>query len=166
MTQEEETILYENRKESLIHALNRNLEWAKRTNEIALQVRRWCIAFCLIFFGFLVKDQAITIRWFHFVIGISGITFFMFLDLLQDYYAELISQHRFTLNKTMHHLPMMGVDELKTVTALPLRLNVQRTGCKKVRILLSMMLHETLMFFYVGLFTLTIGLLLALDYFS
>lgn len=149
-----------------MHALNRNLEWAKRTNEIALQICRWCIAFCLIFFGFLVKDQAITIRWFHFVIGITGITFFMSLDLLQDYYADLISQHRFMLNKTMHLLPMMDVDELKTVTALPLELNVQWTGWKKVRKLFSMMLHETLMFFYGGLFTLTIGLLLALNYFS
>jgi len=164
MTQEESR-LYEHRKESLVHALNRNLEWAKRTNEIALQVRRWCIAFCLIFFGFLIKDHPITIRWFHFVIGITGITFFMLLDLLQDYYAELISQHRFTLNKTMHQLPMMSVDELKTVTVLPLGLTAPLTGLKKVRILLSMILHETLLFFYGGLFTLTIGLLFALEYF-
>jgi len=61
---------------------------------------------------------------------------------------------------------MMGFDELKAVKALPLGTNVPWTGRKKVRILLSMMLHETLIFFYGGLFTLTIGLLLALDYFA
>ena len=155
--------LYTNRKDFTLHALNRNFEWAKKTNEIALQVRKWCIAFCLLFFGFLVKEKDIDIRWFHFIIGISGIVFFMSLDILQQYYNEILNYHRLELSQLMNELPEMNVDELRRSSIIEKKIFWNRR--KKLKVYLGKVFNETILYFYGGLALLTMSLLLSLHLF-
>ncbi|MBA3011050.1 MAG: hypothetical protein KJ658_08015 [Proteobacteria bacterium] len=156
--------LYSNRKEFIFYALNRNFEWSKKTNEIALQVRKWGIAFCLIFFGFLVKENDITVKWYHFIIGISGICFFMSLDVLQQYYNAILNQHRLKLNQLMHNLPWMTVDELKK--ASPVEIIITWNRWEKLKVFSLKLLNESILYFYGGLIILTISLLSSLKFFS
>lgn len=152
--------LYEHRKECYFFAFKRNFEWSKKTNEIALQIRKWCIAFWLIFFGFLIKEDEATIHWFHFIIGVSGVVFFMSLDVLQQYYEEILSDHRYILNKEMLTLPELDVEVLKNLKPLPIEPVVKWSRLKKIKVYISKVKNETILYFYSGLLLFTVGLLL------
>jgi hypothetical protein len=160
---DDEQRLYENRKESIIISINRNFDWSKKTSDIEIQVRKWTIAFCLIFFGFIVKNEVVCIKWFHYFISVSGIFFFMSHDMLQHYYSKLMSKHRFKLNQTMMDLPNMTVEELKNLKILSTESKVLWTRGKKLKVFLSMGFNETILYFYGSLLLITMFLLLALD---
>lgn len=147
----EEKELFNFKKECLFQALQRNLEWAKRTNEIAMQAKKWCIAFWLIYVGFFVKETNLNITWLQVSIGILGIFFFLAWELTTHYYSALITEHRFTVNQHLTMLPKMTKEELLEFEPLPLSARYTLTRKKRTLRILSMLSHETLLYFYGGL---------------
>ena len=143
--------LFNFKKECVFHALQRNLEWAKRTNEIALQAKKWCIAYWLIYVGFFVKETGVSVSWLQILVGLLGIFFFLAWELITHYYSELITQHRFNLHKLLGQLPNMTWEELLAFEPVPNAPQYTWTLKKKIRIIVSMLSHETLIYFYFGL---------------
>jgi hypothetical protein len=93
------------RKECLFQALQRNLEWAKRTNEISTQAKNWCVAYWLIYVGSLVKESPTNITWLQICVGVLGVMFFLGLDVTTHYYSHLWHQQYNGLNKVLANLP-------------------------------------------------------------
>jgi hypothetical protein len=147
----EDKDLFNFKKECLFQALQRNLEWAKRTNEIAMQAKKWCIAYWLIYVGFFVKETTLNITWLQISIGLLGIFFFLAWELITHYYSELITQHTFKLNHALAQLPTMTRDALLEFNPMPTNLQYTWTRRKKTFVILSMLGHETLIYFYFGL---------------
>lgn len=157
--------LFDFNKECLFKALERNLEWAKWTNEIAMQAKKWCIAFWLIYVGFFVKDTTLRITWLQISIGLLGIFFFLVWEVVSHYYGELITQHRFKLNEALALLPKLTTEQLLQPAQLPTSPQYTWSRKKKVRVILLMLGHETLLYFYLGLAALMILVLIAIRYY-
>jgi hypothetical protein len=160
----QEQRLFDYKKECLFKALDRNLEWAKRTNEIALQAKRWCVAFWLIYVGLLVKDVGSQVGWVHVAFGILGIIFFLILDLMQHFYSELIQKSWYEINRQIVDLPSMGSQKLEAFEVLPTKPRHTYTRRRKFIIFLSMLQHETIWLFYGGLLLLMLVVFCALRY--
>ena len=147
----EDKDLFNYRKECLFQALQRNLEWAKWANEIAMEAKKWCIAYWLIYVGFFIKEATVKVTWLQIIIGLLGIFFFLSWEVISHYYSELIIQHRFKLNQALALLPRMTRDELLEFDPMAFNPQHPRTITKKIFVILSMLGHETLLYFYFGL---------------
>jgi len=147
----EDKDLFNFRKECIFQALQRNLEWAKRTNEIALQSKKWCIAYWLIYVGFFVKETNPSITWLQVSIGVLGIFFFLAWEMITHYYSELITEQRFKLTQSLVMLPKMTKEELLEFEPLPTSAKYTLTRKMRILVILSMLGHETLLYFYFGL---------------
>jgi len=143
--------LFTFKKECLFQALQRNLEWAKRTNEIAMQAKKWCIAYWLIYVGFFAKDTTLSVSWLQIAIGLLGICFFLAWELVTHYYSELITEHRFQINRSLSLLPNMTREDLLAFDPLPTAPQYTWTRKQRMRVIISMLSHETLIYFYFGL---------------
>lgn len=143
--------LFSFKKECLFQALQRNLEWAKRSNEISMQAKKWCIAYWLIYVGFFVKETNLKITWLQICIGLLGIFFFLAWELVIHHYSELIAKHRFTLNQYLVDLPTMTKEQLLTFAPMPVAAINTVTRKDRLIEILRMLSHETVLFFYVGL---------------
>jgi hypothetical protein len=147
----EDKDLFNYRKECLFQALQRNLEWAKWANEIAMEAKKWCIAYWLIYVGFFVRDATVNVTWLQIIIGLVGIFFFLTWEMISHYYSELINRHRVKLNQALAELPRKTRDELLDFDPVPINTQYTRTRTKKIFVILSMVGHETLLYFYFGL---------------
>jgi hypothetical protein len=157
--------LFDYKKECLFQSLQRNLEWAKRTNEISNHAKNWCVAYWLIYVGSLVKDSSPNVTLLQICVGVLGILFFLVLDAITHYYSYLWQQQRNGLNKVLVKLPDMNREELNAIEPLPSDTKVILPK-RKFRLALSMLGHETLLFFYFGLSLMMLIVLIALRYFG
>ena len=157
--------LFNFRKDCIFHALQRNLEWAKWTNEMAMQAKKWCIAYWLIYVGFFAKESGLRITWIQILVGLLGIFFFLAWEVVTHYYSEQITLHRFELHKLLSMLPQMSNDDLLILNPLPVQPSNTWTRAKKMSIILSMLRHETLLYFYFGLASFMLVVLLVLRYY-
>lgn len=151
--------LFESRQLAIQLALQRNLAWAQKTNEIAMQIRKWTVAYVLLFFGFILKDNANDVTWLHFVLGTCGLAFFMSLDVIQSYFGRILNTHWYKLNDLMNRLPLMPEEELAELAVLPTSPRTIWNRRKKLRVIVEQLLCETSFFFYGGLFLILNGLL-------
>lgn len=143
--------LFNFKKDCLFQALQRNLELAMRTNEIEMQAKKWCIAYCLIYVGFFVKEPTLNITWLQILIGVFGIFFFLAWELVTHYFTDALTQDRFKLNQSLALLPSLSREELLTFDPLPTQNQYALTRARKLFVILSMLGHETLLYFYFGL---------------
>lgn len=142
--------LFDLKKEVLFRALDRNLEWAKRTNETSMQVKKWAIAFSTVFVGLWLSDRraAQQIQPAHYAVGLTGIIFFAFVDALQHYYSFLLHQGRW-LMESLEKLHRESDEELRELW--PKTANVVWSTARKFKNYAKMFTHETLWAFYGGL---------------
>ena len=160
----EDKELLDYKKECLFQSLHRNLEWAKRTNEISTHAKSWCVAYWLIYVGSLVKEPSSSVTWLQICVGVLGVLFFLILDLTTHYYSYLWHRQNISLNKVLTRLPDMSREELQAVEPLPSETKIVLPR-KKYLFILSMLTHETLLFFYFGLALIMVIVLVALRYF-
>lgn len=139
------------KKDMIFQGLARNLELTKQTSDISIQAKKWCIAFHLLILGYVVKETPESIKWYHFALVVAGTSYFMFLELLQHYYAELLADTRFKLNAMLYKLPSMTETELADLKPLPESLITQWKWRERFRRLFKVMRHETITIFYGGL---------------
>ncbi|HDY87698.1 MAG TPA: hypothetical protein ENH82_06205 [bacterium] len=108
-----DNLLYNHRKEWLIHELNRTLEMEILNNQKSIQIRTWCIMLCFIFLGFLIKEQTCKITIYHLYFGIFGIAFFAFFEFLQHHHGIIMKKREEELQNKMEKLPEMSDNDLK-----------------------------------------------------
>jgi hypothetical protein len=158
----DEKDLFNYKKECLLHALQRNLQAGERSSE--LQAKKWCIAYWLIYVGFFVKERNLIVTWLEVGVGLLGIAFFLAWELVAHYYFELVTRHRFTLNRYSAALPKMTFQELLEFE--PLSTSPQSTLTRKDKLILALstLSHETLLFFYGGLAIFMLVVLLLVRY--
>jgi hypothetical protein len=161
MLEDKELLHY--KKECLFQSLERNLEWAKRTNEISIQAKNWCVAYWLIYVGSLVKEPNSNVTWLQICVGVLGVLFFLVLDTATHYYTYLWDQQKNGLHKVLTKLPDMSREELNAIEPLPSEAKVVLPR-RKYFFILSMLTHETLLFFYLGLILIMLIVLTALRY--
>lgn len=147
------------KKEILIKALDRNFEWAKRTNEISMQVKKWAIAFSTVFVGVWFSDRyaLLQVQIGHYALAVVGIGFFAALDALQHYYSFLLDEGRFRIIQSLEKLPHESEEELCDL--LPRTTGVRWSAWRKLAHFAGMFTHETVWAFYGGLVLATVAVL-------
>jgi len=151
------------KKDMIFQGLDRNLELTKQTTDISVQAKKWCIAFHLLLLGYVVKQQPLCIKWFHYTIVVAGTLYFMFLDVIQHYYAELLGDTRFKLNAMLYTLASatdQEIDELKPLpTTLITQWNTRQKFCKFFKV----MKHKTIIIFYFGILSISVAIITGVE---
>ena len=97
------------------------------------------------------KETNLKISWLQILIGILGISFFLAWELITHYYGELIIQQTFRINQSLALLPKLTREELIEFEPLPTSSKVFWTRKQKTLVILRMLGHETILYFYFGL---------------